>query len=35
MRKAIWIAVGLIVLGIAFLLLFAFLGLVMGPGFDP
>ena len=35
MRKGFWIFVGLLFLGIAFLALFSFLGLVMGPGFDP
>ncbi len=35
MRKGIWIVVGLIVLAIIVLALVNFLGLVMGPGFDP
>ncbi len=35
MRKGAWIIVGLIVAAVVLLALVQFLGLVMGPGFDP
>jgi len=35
MRKGFWILIGLIVLAVVVLAVINFLGLVMGPGFDP
>ena len=35
MRRGAWILVGLIVAAVVILALVQFLGLVMGPGFDP